>query len=251
MRSAPSSAEPAAGGFAGAAPPVPPVARARRSQVLKRGFDLLAAGAGLLLLWPLFLAVALAIRFGDGGPVFFRQERVGRGGKPFRMWKFRSMRVNAERAGPLLTVGGDPRVTPVGRVLRRTKLDELPQLLNVLKSEMSLVGPRPEVARYVACYTDAQRAVLELVPGITDPASLAYLDEEALLAKAADPELAYRTQVMPAKIDLNLAYAARASLAGDIGVIAATVVRLVRGRGSREIGGVAGAGGNSARRVRG
>ncbi len=194
----------------------------------KRLFDLFWALLGLLLLAPLLLAVAVAIRLDDGGPAFFRQRRVGRGGRPFRIWKFRTMVQNAEALGGQITVGGDPRITRVGRWLRRTKLDELPQLFNVLAGEMSLVGPRPEVPRYVARYTPAQRRVLDLPPGITDPASIKYRDENAVLARAADPDRAYVDEIMPEKLRLNLAYADRRSLAGDVVVILHTLARLLR-----------------------
>jgi len=188
----------------------------------KRLLDVAASAAGLLALSPLLLAVAVLVRR-DGGPAFFRQERVGRDGRPFRMWKFRTMVPNAERLGPQLTAAGDPRITPIGRWLRRTKLDELPQLANVLVGEMSLVGPRPEVARYVARYTPEQRAVLALVPGITDPASLHYRGEERLLAAAADPERLYVEQVMPDKIRRNLEYARTATVLGDVAVVLRTL----------------------------
>lgn len=194
----------------------------------RRAFDVLAAGAGLLVLAPLFAVVAVAIAATSPGPVFFRQERVGRGGAPFRIFKVRSMRVDAEAVGGQLTVGGDPRVTRVGALLRATKIDELPQLINVLRGEMALVGPRPEVPRYVALYTPAQRRVLDVRPGITDPASIRYRDESAALARAADPERAYVDEVMPHKLAINLAYLERRTLASDVGVILATLWRLVR-----------------------
>ncbi len=187
----------------------------------KRTFDVVAAGLGTLVLAPLLAGVAVAVKL-DGGPAFYRQERIGRDGRPFRMWKFRTMVPNAERLGPQLTVAGDRRITRVGRWLRRSKVDELPQLLNVLAGDMSLVGPRPEVARYVALYTPAQRRVLSLRPGITDPASIRYRDEERELAAASDPEAHYVAHVMPEKIRLNLAYAERASVLRDVGVILST-----------------------------
>jgi lipopolysaccharide/colanic/teichoic acid biosynthesis glycosyltransferase len=193
----------------------------------KRAFDLIASAAGLLVLSPLFVAVAAAVKIGDGGPVFFRQERVGRGGRVFRMWKFRTMVADADRDGVLLTIGADRRITPVGRVLRRVKLDELPQLFNVIAGNMSLVGPRPEVARYVALYTPEQRRVLELVPGITDPASLKYRDESRLLGEAADPEREYVHEVMPDKVRINLEYADRATVLGDVRLILATLLALL------------------------
>jgi lipopolysaccharide/colanic/teichoic acid biosynthesis glycosyltransferase len=195
---------------------------------MKRTFDLCAAVVGLLVLLPLFAAIALVVKAYDGGPVFFRQERVGRRGRPFRIWKFRTMVPDAERLGGLLTVGGDRRVTPVGQWLRRHKLDELPQLLNVLAGEMSLVGPRPEVPKYVALYTPEQRRVLELTPGITDPGSLAYVNESELLANSAEPERTYVLHVMPDKLRRNLEYAAIASVRTDVGVILSTIRNLLR-----------------------
>ena len=194
----------------------------------KRALDVALALAALLATAPLLLLVAVAVRLDSPGPALFRQVRVGRGGRPFAMLKFRSMVQGAERLGGPLTVAGDARVTRVGRVLRELKLDELPQLLNVLAGQMSLVGPRPEVPRYVALYTPAQRRVLELLPGLTDPASLAYFDEAHLLASFADPEQAYVSRVMPHKIELNLAYAARASAPADLRVLLRTLARLVR-----------------------
>lgn len=173
---------------------------------MKRVVDVTVSALALALLWPLGLVIAAAVTLGDGGPAFFRQERVGRH----------------------LTVGGDPRVTRVGAVLRRTKLDELPQLLNVVRGDMSLVGPRPEVPRFVAFYTVEERAVLSLTPGITDPASLRYRDESDELATSADPERTYIEHIVPEKIRLNLAYAARATWRTDIGVILATVRTLAR-----------------------
>ena len=196
---------------------------------MKRVVDVAVSALALALLWPLGLLIGAAVTLGDGGPAFFRQERVGRGGRTFRMWKFRTMIVGAERSGRHLTVGDDPRVTRVGAVLRRTKLDELPQLLNVLRGEMSLVGPRPEVPRYVAFYTAEERAVLRLTPGITDPASLRYRDESQELAASADPERTYIEHIVPEKIRLNLVYAAHATWLSDIGVIWATLRALARG----------------------
>ena len=202
----------------------------------KRVMDVCCALLGLIVLTPLFVLVGLAIvvdgRAGGGNTVFFAQERVGRHGVGFRMWKFRTMVVDAERRGAQLTVGDDPRITRVGRWLRRFKLDELPQLFNVLRGEMSLVGPRPEVPRYVALYTDAERAVLRLVPGITDPASIRYRDEAAELSRAADPERCYIEEIMPEKIRLNLEYAAHATPWSDMLVILSTVGLLASRRAS-------------------
>ena len=156
--------------------------------------------------------------------MFVRQRRVGRHGREVHTWTFRRMVVCAEQTGPPLTAHGDPRITRVGRWLRRTKLDELPQLFNVLAGDMSLVGPRPEVPRYVARYTPTQRAVLALTPGMTDPASRHSVDESALLAEASDPEALYLGTLMPDKIARNLAYAQQATLASDVAVIVRTLL---------------------------
>ena len=194
----------------------------------RRAFDFAAAAVGVLLLWPVFALIALAIAATSRGPVLFMQERVGRHGAPFRIMKFRTMRPDAERLGGPLTVAGDTRITRVGAFLRATKLDELPQLLNVLRGDMAIVGPRPEVPRYVAMYDREQRRVLEVRPGITDPASIHYRDESTLLAAAEDPEATYVREVMPHKLALNLAYMERRTLWSDVGVIFATLVRLFR-----------------------
>jgi len=172
-----------------------------------RFFDVLFSFVGLILLSPVFLLIALIIRLSSRGPVFYRQERIGLHGKPFRLYKFRSMYTDADKRGLPITVGArDPRITGAGYFLRKYKLDELPQLLNVLKGEMSLVGPRPEVKKYVDLYTDAQRKVLDVRPGITDLASISFRDENALLQQYPDPEKAYIEIVMPEKIRLNMAF---------------------------------------------
>jgi lipopolysaccharide/colanic/teichoic acid biosynthesis glycosyltransferase len=190
----------------------------------KRWFDIVLATLGLLLLSPLLLAIALWIKLDSAGPVLFRQERVGRFGVPFRIRKFRTMQVDAPALGPLLTVGADPRITRAGRFLRAAKLDELPQLLDVLAGTMSLVGPRPEVPRYVAMYPPALRdKVLSVRPGITDPASIEYRDESALLARAADPERVYVEQVLPAKLQFAARYVDHMSLRTDVHVIVETL----------------------------
>ena len=190
----------------------------------KRLFDLLFAIAALLLLSPLLLLLALAIRLDSPGPVFFRQERVGRLGVLFRIHKFRTMRVDAQAHGLAITVGQDARITRVGHWLRHYRLDELPQFVDVLLGRMSLVGPRPEVPRYVAHYPPALRArVLAVRPGITDPASLAHINESALLAAAADPEREYIERILPAKLALQAAYAERATLRSDLGVLGRTL----------------------------
>lgn len=193
----------------------------------KRAFDLLGAVLALLILGPVMLLVALWIKLDSPGPVFYRQERVGRFGVPFRIHKFRSMRQDA--AGLPITVGEDPRITRAGQFLRRTRLDELPQFIDVLQGRMSLVGPRPEVPRYVALYPAALRErALAVRPGITDPASLAYIDEAALLAAAADPEREYVERILPVKVQAAVDYAERASLLNDLAVLARTAAALLR-----------------------
>ena len=196
----------------------------------KRLFDLVMSALGLLVLSPLLLAAALLIKFDSRGPVMFRQERVGRHGKTFLIHKFRTMAVDAPARGLQITVGADKRITGAGQVLRRYKLDELPQLWDVLRGEMSLVGPRPEVPRYVAMYPeDKRRVVLSVRPGITDLASLQYRNEGEELARAADPERAYVEQVMPAKLALSTRYVREASFAGDFRLILATLAAVWRG----------------------
>lgn len=194
----------------------------------KRLFDLVGAAAALLLLAPLLLVVALVIKLDTPGPVFFRQERVGRHGRPFRIHKFRTMVADAPQRGLALTVGADPRVTRSGAWLRRTRLDELPQLIDVLRGRMSLVGPRPEVPRYVQHYPPGLREqALAVRPGITDPSSLEFLDEGELLAAAADPEREYIEHILPRKLAAAADYAARASLWTDLLVILRTLRLLV------------------------
>lgn len=190
----------------------------------KRLFDLLGAGLALLLLAPLLAVVALAVRLDSPGPVFFRQERVGRHGVPFRIHKFRTMRADAQRLGPQVTVGRDERITRVGQWLRHYRIDELPQFIDVLQGTMSLVGPRPEVPRFVAHYPAELKArVLAVRPGITDPASLAHIDEAALLAGSAEPERDYVERILPRKLALQAEYASRATLASDLGVLLRTL----------------------------
>lgn len=197
------------------------------SALAKRSFDLLAAGAGLLLLSPVLLLLALWIRLDSPGPVFFRQVRVGRFGRPFRIHKFRTMRTDAERHGQL-TVGADARVTRAGLLLRKTKLDELPQLIDVVCGSMSLVGPRPEVPRYVEQYPAALRdKVLSLRPGITDWASIRMIDENEILGRAEDPERAYIEQVLPEKLAYYVRYADTHTLAGDVHIILVTLLKIV------------------------
>lgn len=191
----------------------------------KRLFDIAASALGLLLLSPLLLLIAAWIRLDSKGPALFRQTRVGRLGRPFTIHKFRTMRVEP---GQAITVGADPRITTAGRFLRQAKLDELPQLWDVLRGAMSLVGPRPELPRYVELYPEALRErVLAVRPGITDPASLAFSHEAELLAAAADPEREYREVILPAKLRLSADYAASANLATDLKLILRTLGRVV------------------------
>jgi lipopolysaccharide/colanic/teichoic acid biosynthesis glycosyltransferase len=190
----------------------------------KRLFDLIGASLALVLLSPLLLLVALAIRLDSPGPVFFRQERVGQGGVTFRIHKFRTMRADAPGLGPQVTVGQDARITRVGHWLRDRRIDELPQFIDVLLGRMSLVGPRPEVPRFVAHYPAALAAqVLAVRPGITDPASLAHIDEASLLAGSPDPERTYIDQILPHKLALQAQYAARATLWSDLLVLGRTL----------------------------
>jgi len=190
---------------------------------LKRLFDIVWASIGMLLLLPVGLLIGLLIKLTGGGPVFYGQTRIGQFGKPFRIWKFRSMIVHADQMGPPLTKGEDARITWIGRFLRKTKLDELPQLWNVLLGDMSFVGPRPEVPRYVDRYTPAQREILRFKPGITDMATMLFRDEEALLRGTEDVEGFYLQYCLPKKIELNRQYARRAGVLQDIWIIVQTL----------------------------
>jgi lipopolysaccharide/colanic/teichoic acid biosynthesis glycosyltransferase len=195
----------------------------------KRLFDWLASSLGLLLLAPLLLGLAVWIKLDSPGPVFFRQERVGRGGRPFRIHKFRTMVTDAEKKGLQITVGADARVTRVGQWLRKYKLDELPQLLDVWLGHMSLVGPRPEVPRYVAYYpAELRDVVLSVRPGITDRASIEFKDENEILGRAADPHLAYVNEVLPIKLRYYVEYVQSRTLWTDVVIILRTFKALVR-----------------------
>lgn len=191
----------------------------------RRFFDIMVSAAALIVLSPLLAVIAVAIAMFDGPPVLFVQERVGFSGRRFGFLKFRTMRIHGAGWHPI-TVGEDRRITRLGRVLRRWKLDEFPQLVNVLRGEMSLVGPRPEIPRYVALYTRDQKRVLDLVPGITGAASVAFSDEASILASAADPEALYVSELIPEKIRLDLAYAARQTLWTDVVMLIRTVALL-------------------------
>lgn len=195
----------------------------------KRLFDWLASTFGLLALAPVLLLLAVWIKLDSPGPVFFSQERVGRGGKLFRIHKFRTMVTDAEHSGLQITVGADARVTRAGQWLRKYKLDELPQLLDVWLGHMSLVGPRPEVPRYVACYpADVRDVVLSVRPGITDRASIEFKDENEILGRATDPHLAYVNEVLPIKLRYYVEYTKTRSLLVDIQLIVRTFVALIR-----------------------
>ena len=196
--------------------------------VLKRAMDIVISGCALAVIWPVLLLIALAIKIDDPGPVFYRQVRVGRNGKEFRIFKFRTMIVDADKKGLAITVGRDNRITRMGRLLRKTKLDELAQLINVFTGEMSFVGPRPEVPKYVNMYTPYQRQVLLVRPGITDYASIAYRNENDLLEGADDPERMYIDVIMPDKIELNMKYLREISPLADIRLIFSTIVAVIK-----------------------
>lgn len=197
--------------------------------MIKRAFDLVCSALGLLLLSPLLLAVAIAIKLDSPGPVFFRQERIGRHGKPFRIHKLRSMTQRQSAQASQITIGADARITRVGALIRRWKLDELVQLIDVFQGNMSLVGPRPEVPRYVALYpSDVASLVLSVRPGITDPASIHFRNENELLGKAEDPEKMYRETILPEKLRLQSAYVREQSFFGDIAIILRTIASIGR-----------------------
>ena len=205
------------------------LARRRPQRIAKRAMDIVLSAGALAVLWPLLLVIAIAIVIDDPGPVFYRQVRVGKDGKTFRIFKFRSMVTDADKKGLAITVGRDSRITRVGAILRKTKLDELAQLLNVLFGQMSFVGPRPEVPKYVAMYTPYQRQVLLVRPGITDYASIAYRNENDMLADAEDPEKMYIEQIMPDKIELNMKYLREISPLADIRLIFKTIIAVIKG----------------------
>lgn len=195
--------------------------------MLKRFFDILFSIAGLFVLSPIFAAVAVLIKFDSCGPVFFRQSRVGRYFRPFMIYKFRTMREGAEKEGALVTVGGDMRVTKVGHFLRTYKIDELPQLINVLKGDMSIVGPRPEVTKYVELFRGEYEKLLRIRPGITDPASLRYSREESVLALAGNWQEDYLERILPEKIKLSLGYIENHSIFTDFRLIIKTFLKIV------------------------
>ena len=195
---------------------------------MKRLFDIVVALFFVILLLPFMLILALAVAFDSRGGIFYRQQRVGKNNIDFNLLKFRTMQVNADRKG-LLTVGSrDPRVTRVGYYLRKYKLDELPQLFNVLAGQMSMVGPRPEVRKYVDLYNEEQRKILFVKPGITDYASIEYFNESDLLAKSSNPEDTYIREIMPAKLEINKKYIADQTLLVDLSILFKTALRILR-----------------------
>jgi lipopolysaccharide/colanic/teichoic acid biosynthesis glycosyltransferase len=193
---------------------------------MKRGFDIIASFTTLVLTIPLIALVATMIKLDSRGPIFFKQERMGRGFRPFWIYKFRTMQQSPIVHGSQVTVGDDPRITRFGRFLRKTKLDELPQLVNIIRGEMSFVGPRPEVPRYVRLFQREYQEILTVRPGLTDLASLKYRDEAALLAKADDPEEEYTKRVLPDKIRLSKDYIRHSSFVYDMGLIVKTIFAL-------------------------
>ncbi len=196
---------------------------------MKRAFDIICAAVGLVLLSPLLLWAAWRIRRVDGGPVFYRGERIGRYGKPFRIFKFRTMVVNADKMGGTSTGEDDPRITPIGNLLRRHKLDELPQLINVMKGDMSLVGPRPQVSWAVKLYTPEQQRVLSVRPGITDYASIIFRNEGEILKGSPDPDAEYLAKIHPEKMRLAVDYVEQQSFFLDLKILLKTIAAIFQG----------------------
>jgi lipopolysaccharide/colanic/teichoic acid biosynthesis glycosyltransferase len=195
--------------------------------MMKRMVDLIFCFTALLFLWPLMLFCALVIKLQDRGPVFYKQERIGKDGIPFKILKYRTMVMNADKMGPVITVGmKDKRITKLGYFLRRTKLDELPQLFNIIMGDMSVVGPRPEVKKYVDMYSPRQLQVLTVRPGLTDFASIEFIHENRILGKSKDPEADYINKIMPAKLELNLRYIREQSFVLDLILIAKTLLKI-------------------------
>jgi lipopolysaccharide/colanic/teichoic acid biosynthesis glycosyltransferase len=195
------------------------------NKVVKRIFDLICSTLGLIVLSPVLIIIAIRIKTDSDGPVFFKQIRIGEKNKEFEILKFRTMVVDAEKLGRQITVGNDNRITKIGAFLRKYKLDELPQLINVFKGDMSLVGPRPEVPRYVKLYNEEQKKVLEVKPGITDLASIRYRDENDLLGEAENPDEFYINTIMPDKLALNLEYINKNNIFVDIYIILKTIIK--------------------------
>jgi len=201
--------------------------------VIKRTFDIVVSSLGLLVLSPLLLLVAFVIKLDSSGPIFFRQRRVGRGFRPFFIFKFRTMAHDPSGRGRPITVGDDPRITRVGRFLRRTKIDELPQLINVLKGEMSFVGPRPELPQYVELFRNDYAEILRIRPGITDLASLKYHNEAAVLKRFENPEAEYCNRILPDKISLAKEYVKKSSFIFDLALIVKTLPKIFRRSSAR------------------
>ncbi len=196
---------------------------------MKRVFDFIVSALGIVVFSPVLILSALLVKVDSPGPIFFKQQRIGKEFRPFWIYKFRTMRASLDQ-GPNITIGNDPRITGIGRLLRQTKIDELPQLINILRGEMSFVGPRPEVPQYVQLYRKEYQQILTVRPGLTDLASLKYRDEAALLASAENPEEEYVRRILPDKIMLATDYIQRASFFFDLRLILETILRLVLGR---------------------
>lgn len=197
------------------------------NRAVKRIFDFIASLIGVIIISPILIVVAICIKLDSKGNILFLQKRVGKNGEPFYIYKFRTMVTDAEKLGAQITVGKDSRITKVGAVLRKYKIDELPQLFNVLKGDMSLVGPRPEVPKYVELYTEEERKVLEVRPGITDLASLRYSDENEILGKVENPEEYYINVIMKDKLKLNLEYIEKSNIIFDIYLIIKTIIKCI------------------------
>lgn len=197
------------------------------NQIIKRIFDFLVSLVGIIILSPVFIIVSIAIKIDSRGSILFLQKRVGKDGKEFNIYKFRTMVTDAEKLGKQITIGNDSRITKVGAFLRKFKIDELPQLFNVLLGDMSLVGPRPEVPKYVALYNDEQKKVLSIRPGITDMASLRYKDENDILGKVDNPEEYYINVIMKDKLSLNLEYIEKSNVFFDIYLIVKTIIKCI------------------------
>lgn len=198
------------------------------SKISKRIFDILFSSIGLILISPILLVISIIIKITSEGPILFKQVRVGKDNKDFKILKFRTMIVDADKKGLKITVKDDPRITKIGKFLRKTKLDELPQLFNVLLGDMSFVGPRPEVRKYVDLYTEEQKQVLSVRPGITDLASIKYRNENELLDQSTNPEDTYINEIMPSKLKINLDYVKNINLVNDIKLILLTIKTVIK-----------------------
>ena len=198
------------------------------NKIIKRIFDFIASFLGCMILIPVFIIIAILIKLDSTGPIFFIQKRVGQNGEEFGILKYRTMVVDAEKLGKQITIGNDSRITRIGKFLRKYKLDELPQLFNVLKGDMSLVGPRPEVPKYVKLYSEAEREVLKVKPGITDFASIEYRDENEILGNVENPEEYYINEIMKDKLQLNLKYISNNNIFLDIKIILKTLLKCLK-----------------------